>query len=129
MTENEKKKRAIRKEVDAFMETVEAFLRSKNGGVLPEEWGLSLMMLRTYYEQFIAISREIDSLDSLVYDGRYGPQPTPLLGARDKAAMRLESMMKELGLTLKAASKLDIVEPVKEESVLEKFVKGKIEKR
>jgi hypothetical protein len=37
--------------------------------------------------------------------------------------------MKQLGLTLKSALTMDIAEPVQEESVLEKFVKDKIEKR
>lgn len=127
--EKEKKEKKITKKVKKFMKSVDAFLKSKNGGKVPSEWGCSLTLLEEYYKQFIALTEEINNLDSMVINGRYGPQPTPLLLARDKAAMRLETMMRELGLTFKAAAKLDIIEPVVEESPLEKYAKNKIEKR
>ena len=119
----------IRKKVNKFMQSVNNFLKSKNGGTVPGEYECSLLLLETYYEQFLELTEEINSLDSFTIVGRYGPAPSPLLGARDKASMRLESLMKELGLTLKAQAKLDIVEPQKDESALESFIKGKIEKR
>jgi hypothetical protein len=37
-------------------------------------------------------------------------------------------MMKQLGITFKEAARLDIIEPVNEESDLEKWVKAKINK-
>lgn len=124
---NEKK---IEKKVKKFMKAVKEFLRSKNGGIVPPEYECSLMLLETYYQQFLQLSDELDRLDSYLVMGRYSEVPHPLLSARDKASMRLESLMKELGLTLRAQAKLEIVEP-KDESPLEAFVKNKsrIEKR
>ena len=52
-----------------------------------------------------------------------------LSAARDKAAIRLESLMKATGITFKEAAKLDIVETVQEESPLDAFIKNKVEKR
>lgn len=128
-TAAQKRQMKIRKKVNKFMESVNNFLKSKNGGTVPGEYECSLLLLETYFEQFLELTEEINSLDSFTIVGRYGPAPSPLLGARDKASMRLESLMKELGLTLKAQAKLDIVEPQKDESALESFIKGKIEKR
>lgn len=129
LTDKEKRQRKIKRQADEFMKTVDEFLKKKNNGSVPTEWGCCLMLLRTYYEQFIALTLAINDLDDLVFTGRYGPQPSPLLTARDKASLRLESLMSELGLTMKAASKLDIIEPVSEESPLDKYAKSKIEKR
>lgn len=124
-----KKLSNIEKKTKKFMKSVKAFLASKSGGVVPAEWECSLMLLEEYYKQFVALTEEIDKLDSMVTMSRYGNQPHPLLGARDKAAIRLESLMKSLGLTMKSALSMDIAEPVIEESPLESFVKGRIEKR
>jgi len=128
----EKKKtldKRVKRQVKAFMKSVKEFLMSKNGGKIAPEWACSLLMLETYFEQFIRLTEEINSLDSLIEETRYGAAPSPLLKARDTTAVRLESMLKQLGLTLKSALTMDIAEPVKEESPLEQFVKGKIEKR
>lgn len=126
-----KKERKIEKKVKKFMKAVREFLKSKSGGVVPPEYECSLLLLETYYEQFIKLSDELDSLDSYLVMGRYSEVPHPLLSARDKASTRLESLMKELGLTLRAQAKLEIVEPSKgEENPLESFIKNKrIEKR
>lgn len=129
LSENDRKKKRIRKKVDAFMQVVQDFLRNKNGGNVPAEWSCSLLLLETYYEQLITLNEEIASLDSLVVDSRYGKVPTPLLACRDKASIRLESLMKEMALTFKSASKLEVIDVVTEESPLEKFAKNKIEKR
>ena len=132
MAEIDEKKTAekrITKKVKSFMKSVKEFLMAKNGGKIPPEWGCSLLMLETYYEQFIRLTDEIKQLDSLVEESRYGPRPSVLLTARDKTAVRLESLLKQFGLTFKAASGLDIIEPKKEQSPLEKFVQNKIEKR
>ena len=61
--------------------------------------------------------------------GRNGEQPHSLFGARDKSAIRIEGLLKSLGCTFKEATKMDIVEPVVEESPLDKFLSNKIEKR
>jgi hypothetical protein len=119
----------ITKQVKKFMKSVKEFLMSKNGGKIPPEWGCSLMMLETYYSQFIRLTYEIDGLPSLIEQTRYGAAPSPLLKARDTTAVRLESLMKAFGLTMKSAMGMEIVEPVAEESVLDKFLKDKIEKR
>lgn len=129
--ESIKKEKKIEKKVKKFMKAVREFLKAKNGGVVPPEYECSLLILETYYQQFLQLSEEINSLDSYLVMGRYAEVPHPLLSARDKASMRLETMMKELGLTLRAQARLDIVEPSKgEENPLESFIKNKgIEKR
>lgn len=111
------------------MKSVDTFLKSKNGGSIPPEWGCSIMMLETYYREFCLLTLEIDKMESLIEHGRWGDRPNPVLAVRNSVAARLESILKSLGLTFKEQSKMDIIEPVAEESVLEKFVKGKIEKR
>ena len=132
MQENEEKKnlqKRVTKKVKKFMKSVKEFLRSKNGGRIPQEWGCSLTMLEEYYYQFCQLTEEIKGLESLVVETRYGAAPSPLLKARDSTAVRLESLLKGFGLTMKSAANMDIIEPVKEESPLEAFVKGKMEKR
>ena len=119
----------IDRKVKAYMKSVRAFLESQNGGKIPPEWGCSLMMLETYYKEFCTLTQEIDNMDSLIEHGRWGDRPNPVLAVRNSVAARLESLLKSLGLTFKEQSKMEIIEPVAEESVLEKFVKGKIEKR
>ena len=129
LTEEELKDNKVERKVKAFMKVVRKFLASKNGGEMAPEWECSVMMLEVYYEQFIRLCEEISNLDSLIEVGRYGPQPSPLLKARDATAIRLEALMKQLGMTLKSALSMDIAEPIQEESPLESFVKNKIEKR
>lgn len=128
LSEKEKRDNKVKKQVSKFMDSVRLILTNKSGGVAPE-WECSLMLLETYYNQFLQMNEEIDELDSLIVESRYGSVPHPLLAARDKAAIRLESMLKQVGCTFKEAARLDIVEPVSEESPLEAFVKNKIEKR
>lgn len=129
LTEEELKDNKVERKVKAFMKVVRKFLASKNGGEMAPEWECSVMMLEVYYEQFIRLCEDISNLDSLIEVGRYGPQPSALLKARDATAIRLEALLKQLGLTLKSALTMDIAEPIQEESPLESFVKGKIEKR
>ena len=118
-----KKLTNVEKKTKKFMRVVRDFLASKNGGEVAPEWECSLLMLETYYSQFLRLTEEIDQLDSIIEMGRYGAQPSPLLKARDTTAIRLEALMKVLGLTLKSALSMDIAEPVIEESPLESFVK------
>lgn len=122
-------KEQIQKKVDAqakkFMKAARAFLATKGGGELRPEWELGLMMLDAYYRQFVELQMQISQLDSLVIESRYGPQPTPLLACRDKASVRLEALMKEMGLSLKSALKLNVVDAKKEETALDKFLKAK----
>ena len=119
----------ISKKVDTqtkkFMKAARAFLATKGGGELRPEWELGIMMLEAYYRQFVELNLKISQLDSLLVDSRYGPQPTPLLACRDKACVRLESLMKEMGLSLKSALKLNVVDAKKEETALDKFLKAK----
>lgn len=129
MSKNDKKDAKIKRQVKKFMKAVTTFLKSKNGGSVPAEWECSLMILETYFEQFCILREEISELESLVQESRYGTQPHPLLGALDKVVIRLESMLKQTGLTFKEAAKMEIVEPVAEDSPLEAFMKNKVEKR
>ena len=129
LTENELLEKKVNKRVQEFMEDTRAFLKSKNGGEVDPTWEMSLFMLQTYYSEFIRLSLEIDGLPSIIEKTRYGYAPSPLLTARNSTAVRLESLAKSLGLTLKAALTMNIAEPVKEESPLEQFVKCKVERR
>lgn len=129
LTEKEKIENRVETRVKKFMADTRAFLASKNGGEVDPTWEMSLFMLETYYREFIRLSMEIDSMDSLVENSHYGKRPSQLLAARNASAVRLESLAKSLGLTLKSALTMDIAEPVKEVSPLEKYVQGKIERR
>lgn len=124
-----KKLSEVEKKTKKFIKNVRLFLASKSGGKVPLEWEASLTLLEEYYKMFIGLTLEINQLPSLVVDSRYGVVPHPLIAARDRAAIRLESIMKALGLTLKSALTMEIAEPVIEESPLDKFIQGKIEKR
>ena len=118
----------IKTKVTKYMKTVREFIANKNNGSVPAEWELSLTMLESYYRQFLELTEEIDSLESVITQSRYGESPSPLLAARDKAAVRLEALADDLGLTMKAQNKMNIKKP-KEETPLDKFIKTKIEQR
>lgn len=134
MTKEEIKKYTD-KSTRKFMKSVKAFLATKAGnynGEIPAEWECSIMLLEAYYRQFMELDMTIQDLDSVIVEGRYGPTVSPLCTARDKASCRLEALMKEMGLSMKSAIKLNVVEPQKEESALEKFMAKKnkgVEKR
>ena len=134
-TDNTFKKKAER-QTKAFMKSARAFLATKltgkPDGEIPAEFELSLILLESYYKTFIMLDLEINSLDSLVVNGKYGPQPNSLLTIRDRSCVRLESLMKQLGLTLKSGQQLGATEIKKEQSPLDAFMQAqnkKIEKR
>lgn len=124
-------KKKIERETNKFLKDVRKFITDKNNGVIPPEWAMSIRLLETYYRQFLQVTYELEGLESVIVDSRYGPTAHPLLKVQNTAAVRLEKMMSELGLSLKSATKLEIAKPVVEESVLTKFVKNKtgVEKR
>lgn len=126
MSEKEQKK--VDKRVKKFMKSVRAFLVEKSGSVRPE-WECSLLLLETYLEEFMVFSIELEKLESIVTVGRNGEQPHSLFGARDKAAVRIEGLLKSLGCTFKEAAKMEVIEPVAEDSALDSYLKNKIEKR
>ena len=119
----------VNRETKKFMTSVKKFLTVKGGGSIPTEWSLSILLLETYYKQFLMATYQLEETDSLLVESRYGLVENGLLKIQSRAATRLEKQMSELGLSLKAGSKLGVTEPKKEESVLEKYMKGKIEKR
>lgn len=119
----------IDSDVAKYMKSVRKFLRSKNGGVIAPEWAASLVMLEEYYRTFLQMSEEISQLDSFTLDNKYSKVLHPLLRARDAASARIESLLKSLGCTFKESLKLDLTEPVTNESPLEQFMNNKIEKR
>ena len=129
LTEKELQDKKVEARVKKFMSDTRSFLASKNGGEVNPTWEMSLFMLEDYYRDYVRISMEIAALPSIIEKTRYGFAPSPLLAAKNSMAVRLESIAKSLGLTLKSALTAGIAEPVQEESVLEKYVKNKIEKR
>ena len=129
LTEKEKNEKKIDRKTKKFMKSVNSFLASKSGGLVPLEWECSLMLLEEYYRQFLMLTEEINKLDSMLAMSRYGEVPSPLLAARDKAAIRLEAAMKSVGITFKESVKMDTIEVTEPDSPLESFVKNRIEKR
>ena len=113
------------KETKDFMRNVRAFLENKNGGDIPPEWEALISMLQNYYEQYVQATTEILKLHSLIVDSRYGPQPHPLLKIQASASMQVQKLCAEFGLSLKQAQKLKVVEPPKEETALEAYLKKK----
>ena len=113
------------KETKDFMRNVRAFLENKNGGDIPPEWEALISMLQNYYEQYVQATTEILKLHSLIVDSRYGPQPHPLLKIQASASMQVQKLCAEFGLSMKQAQKLKVVEPPKEETALEAFLKKK----
>ena len=119
------------------MKSARAFLATKltgnPKGKIPDEFELNLILLESYYKTFIMLDLEINDMDTIVVDGKYGPQPSSLLTIRDRSCVRLESLMKQLGLTLKSGQQMGATEIKKEESPLETFMKGqnkgKVERR
>ena len=120
----------VEKKTKKFMKAARAFLATKAGSTdVPVEWEVSVIMLETYYKEFLELTMRIEQLDSLTISGRYGEAPNPILQVRDKSATRLESLLKQMGMTMKSAINLNVVDPKKEESVLTKYMKGKVEVR
>ena len=123
----------IRKKVDRdtkkFIKSVKAFLAVKAGGVIPEEWTASIMLLEAYYRQFLELDLQIQQLPSLVIQGRYGLAPSPLLNCRDKASVRLEAQLKEMGLTMAKALKMNVVDVRKASTPLDEFLKKKVKEK
>lgn len=119
--ENKKVDRQVKK----FMKVVKDYLTVKGGGVFPPEWELSKDLLETFYRQFLVSCAEIEKLDCLYVDtGRGGGQKEhPLLSIRDKAAIRIEGLMKQMGLTMKSGLQMGTTDVKKEETPLDEFLK------
>ena len=129
--ENNVKVKAER-ETKKFMKDVNAYLARKAGGKVPPEWACSCRLLGEYYKQFITLTTLIESLDDYFVPSKYGNVLNPLFGARDAAARRLERLMVQMGMTLKEASRMDMIDVAEEDdSPLATFLTGKdnIEKR
>jgi len=134
--ENNVFKKKAERQTKAFMKSARAFLATKltgnPDGEIPAELELNLILLESYYKTFIMLDLEINALDTLVINGKYGPQPNSLLTIRDRSCVRLESLMKSMGLTLKSGQQMGATEIKKEESPLDLYLKSqnqKIEKR
>lgn len=129
--ENNVKVKAER-ETKKFMRDVNSYLARKAGGKVPPEWACSCRLLGEYYKQFITLTTLIESLDDYFVPSKYGNVLNPLFGARDAAARRLERLMVQMGMTLKEASRMDMIDVAEEDdSPLATFLTGKdkIEKR
>lgn len=124
--ENKKVDRQVKK----FMKVVKDYLTVKGGGVFPPEWELSKDLLETFYRQFLVSCVEIEKLDCLYVDtGRGGGQKEhPLLSIRDKAAIRIEGLMKQMGLTMKSGLQMGTTDVKKEETPLDAFFKVNTQK-
>ena len=129
--ENNVKIKAER-ETKKFMKDVNSYLAKKAGGKVPPEWACSCRLLCEYYKQFITLTTLIESLDDYFVPSKCGNVLNPLFGARDAAARRLERLMVQMGMTLKEANRMDMIDVAEEDdSPLATFLTGKdkIEKR
>lgn len=130
---DERTKKRIDKKTKEFMKSARSFLLAKAGGVeIPAEWELSIYMLEIYFKQFLELNEEISAMDTILVQSKYGLIVSPLCSARDKAAVRLESLMKQMGMTMKSGKQLGATDIKKEESPLDLYLKSqnqKIEKR
>ena len=129
--ENNVKIKAER-ETKKFMKDVNSYLAKKAGGKVPPEWACSCRLLGECYKQFITLTTLIESLDDYFVPSKYGNVLNPLFGARDAAARRLERLMVQMGMTLKEANRMDMIDVAEEDdSPLATFLTGKdkIEKR
>lgn len=120
------------RETKKFMKDVNSYLAKKAGGKVPPEWACSCRLLGEYYKQFITLTTLIESLDDYFVPSKYGNVLNPLFGARDAAARRLERLMVQMGMTLKEANRMDMIDVAEEDdSPLATFLTGKdkIEKR
>ena len=123
--ENNVKVKAER-ETKKFMKDVNSYLAKKAGGKVPPEWACSCRLLGEYYKQFITLTTLIESLDDYFVPSKYGNVLNPLFGARDAAARRLERLMVQMGMTLKEASRMDMIDVAEEDdSPLATFLTGK----
>ena len=111
------------------MKSAKTFLATKltgsPEGEIPPEFDLNLILLESYYKTFIMLQLEIDDMDTIVEMGRYGRQISPVCNARDKACVHLESLMKQMGLTLKSGKIIGTTEVKKEQSALERYLESK----
>lgn len=119
MTDDEIKAQA-KKKTKRFIKDVRAFIKEHSGEESPQ-LEVSLIMIENYFYEFLFLTMKLENMDSIIIAGRYGEQPTPLIAARDKAATRLESMLRESGLTLKSAAKIPQAKK-KEKTILEQFM-------
>ena len=129
--ENSVKVKAER-ETKKFMRDVNSYLAKKAGGKVPPEWACSCRLLCEYYKQFITLTTLIESLDDYFVPSKYGNVLNPLFGARDAAARRLERLMVQMGMTLKEANRMDMIDVAEEDdSPFATFFTGqdKIEQR
>ena len=123
--ENNVKVKAER-ETKKFMKDVNSYLAKKAGGKVPPEWACSCRLLCEYYKQFITLTTLIESLDDYFVPSKYGNVLNPLFGARDAAARRLERLMVQMGMTLKEANGMDMIDVAEEDdSPLATFLTGK----
>ena len=95
---DERTKKRIDKKTKEFMKSARSFLLAKAGGVeIPAEWELSIYMLEIYFKQFLELNEEISAMDTILVQSKYGLIVSPLCSARDKAAVRLESLNENRG--------------------------------
>lgn len=127
---NEEVKARADRETKKFMKDVNAYLAKKAGGKVPPEWACSCRLLAEYYKQFITLTTLIESLDDYFVPSKYGNVLNPLFGARDSAARRLERLMVQMGITLKEANRMDMIDVAEEDdSPLATFLSGKDDRK
>jgi phage terminase small subunit len=126
MDSNDLKK--VDKRAKKFMKVVRDYLTTKGGGSLPPEWELSIDLLETYYRQYLVACAEVEKLDCwyIATERGKGAKEHPIFLIRDKAAIRMESLMRQMGLTLKSGKQLGTTEVKSEETELDQFLKSQI---
>ena len=116
LTKKEKEKNAAARKVKRYVKAVEDFIKRNNDGELPIEFEASIDMLTTYYSLYLKMSDEIDRLDSLMVTENGRVEMHPLLKSRDSVVMRLDSLLKSLGVQFKDQVKMKIIDVTKPET-------------
>ena len=119
-----KRKKYADEQTSEFMENVNQFVCTKYGGNVPPELKCSMKLLETYYNLYVQLSDEVASLPTLIQDSRYGSVPHPLLNALNAVTIRLEKSCDNMGITLKAQSKLAIADIKQEDTPLDSWLKS-----
>lgn len=116
LTKIEKERNAAARKVKRYVKAVEDFIKRNNDGELPIEFEASIDMLTTYYSLYLKMSDEIDRLDSLMVTENGRVEMHPLLKSRDSVVMRLDSLLKSLGVQFKDQVKMKIIDVTKPET-------------
>ena len=119
-------------EIDSLTVETQDFMKSvrnalKKAGALDRADCGALHILQTEYETYILAEKEIKK-NGLVQVGKYGLTANPAINIKDKSCHQVLALMKEFGLTAKARQHIKKLDTPDEETPLDSFLKGQMDK-